>query len=112
MDRLNKLGDWLAVNGEGIFDSRPWVKASSGEDVRFTHKGDSLYVYVQTKPGATSLTIPGIAAANGTKIRVLGAVSDSEFKQQGQGVSVSLKNGAGLSGYATGLRITPVPASV
>ena len=112
MDRLNKLGDWLAVNGEGIFDTRPWVKASSGEDVRFTTKGNSLYVFVQTKPGSSSISIPGIAAASGTKVRVLGTAADSEFKQQGQELVVSTKLGSGLSGYATGLRITPAPASI
>ena len=112
MDRLDKLGAWLAVNGEGIFDSRPWVKASSGDDVRFTRKGNSLYVYVQTKPGSTSVSIPGVASANGTKVRLLGADADSEFKQQGQQLIVSTNRGAGLKGFATGLRITPLPASV
>ncbi len=111
MDRLNKLGAWLAVNGEGIFDSRPGVKASSGEDVRFTSKGNSLYAYVLPKPGSDSLTIPGMAAAKGTKIRVLGTDHDSEFRQSGKDLTVSTKRSRGLDGYATGLRITPAPVS-
>ena len=89
MDRLNKLGDWFAIHGEGIFDSRPWVKASSSPDVRFTLKENNLYAFVQMKPGAESITIPGVKAAKGTKVRVLGADHDSEFKQQGQEIVVS-----------------------
>ena len=112
MDRLHKLGAWLDVNGEGIFDSRPWVKPSSSDDVRFTRKQNSLYVYVQPRPGANSISISGVKALAGTKVRVLGANSDSEFKQQGQELIVSTMPGSGLSGYATGLRITPVPDSV
>jgi len=24
-ERLRELGDWLSVNGEAIYDSRPWL---------------------------------------------------------------------------------------
>jgi alpha-L-fucosidase len=112
MDRLDKLGAWLDVNGEGIFDSRPWVKASSSSDVRFTRKGSSVYAYVQPKAGAEAISISGVRAVSGTQIRVLGAAADSDFKQQGGELKVSTKLGAGLSGYALGVRITPVPDSV
>lgn len=111
MDRLNKLGAWLAVNGEGIFDTRPWTKASTAENVRFTRKGNSLYVFVQPNPGAASISVPGISAAPSSKIRMLGASTPSEFKQQGSVLQISVKNGP-LNGFATGMRITPVPQLV
>lgn len=111
MDRLNKLGAWLAVNGEGIFDTRPWTKASTDENVRFTKKRDSLYVFVEPKPGASSVSIPGIAAVPNTKIQVLGASGESEFKQHGSVLQISTKQGP-MNGFAVGLRITPVPQLV
>jgi alpha-L-fucosidase len=59
---LREIGRWLAVNGEAIYGSRPWVKFGEGptqvpegmftdtkrteftsQDFRFTVKGDTLY---------------------------------------------------------------------
>jgi alpha-L-fucosidase len=43
--RLAELGDWLAVNGEAIYDTRPWVRAEGrtgdGVPVRFTRNDDA-----------------------------------------------------------------------
>jgi alpha-L-fucosidase len=112
MDRLDKLGDWLAVNGEGIFDSRPWVKPSSTSEVRFTRKEKSLYAYVQSPSGAESVSIPGIRAVKGTTIRLLGAEKDSEFKQHGNVLTVTNASGFRANGSAVAARITPVPESI
>ncbi len=115
LDRLNKLGDWLAVNGEGIFDSRPWVRASpagsSAQEVRFTQKGDSLYAFFLERPQASSVSIPGIIASKSAKVRVLGAASDSPWQQQASGVSVDIAQ-APEAPYALALRITPAPRAL
>ncbi|SEW39939.1 alpha-L-fucosidase [Chitinophaga arvensicola] len=68
---LGEIGNWMTVNGEGIYGSRPWtiygekpldavtvkagnfnegkVKYTAG-DVRFTTKGNHLYAYVLDAP--------------------------------------------------------------
>tara|TARA_E500000178_G_scaffold63654_1_gene60582 strand:- start:2098 stop:3552 length:1455 start_codon:yes stop_codon:yes gene_type:complete len=59
---LEEIGAWLALNGEAVYDTRPWVVYGEGptevnqghhsekknkdaghEDIRFTMKGDQLY---------------------------------------------------------------------
>ena len=70
-DMLTKLGDWLKINGEGIYGTRPWKSFGEGptrikagghkvekqkivytnKDIRFTKKGDdTVYMFVMDKP--------------------------------------------------------------
>lgn len=66
---LKEIGKWLKINGEGIYDSKPYTiygegkKKASGtfkenlkytaQDIRFTYKTGAIYVYIlqQNKKG-------------------------------------------------------------
>ncbi|VTT86210.1 Alpha-L-fucosidase [Halorubrum sp. DM2] len=56
------LGEWLDVNGEAIFGSRPWTVAEdehADTEVRYTHRDDTLYAITFGWPGDTlQLDIP------------------------------------------------------
>ncbi|WP_111979524.1 alpha-L-fucosidase [Algibacillus agarilyticus] len=70
-DMLAKLGEWLAINGEGIYETRPWTVFGEGptrinrgghkiekqkiaytdKDIRFTKKGDNtIFAFVMAAP--------------------------------------------------------------
>jgi alpha-L-fucosidase len=59
---LSGLGEWLDVNGEAIFGSRPWTVAeddASDVEVRYTHRDGNLYAMALDWPGETlELSVP------------------------------------------------------
>src|SRR3954447_15599910 len=114
-DRLRELGRWLAVNGEGIFDTTPWVRPSASDanapQVRFTRKGDSVYAFLLEAPSSGKLIIPGVIAAENSKIRVLGGDVDARWKQNGRNLELDSPSPL-KTRYAVGIRISPEPWQV
>lgn len=79
---LQELGDWLRINGEGIYDTIPWSRFGEGEvnaqagafqdgeekaftaqDLRFTYKEGAIYAF-QMRPDGNRLTIRSLAKTN------------------------------------------------
>lgn len=82
--RLAEIGDWLAVNGEAIYDTRKWENAyqdTKQPAVYFTAKGKDLYVIV-TDWNNKPITVKGINKLK--KVSLLGS---------SQKIKHSLKNG-------------------
>jgi alpha-L-fucosidase len=110
--RLEGLGAWLRLNGEAIFGTRPWHvaegTAGDGTPLRFTRKEDALYALLLGQPADGALALPGLRAAPGTTVRLLGRDEPVAWSQVGDAVELSLPGGLPDS-PAHALAFSPVP---
>jgi alpha-L-fucosidase len=116
LDRLHKLGAWLDVNGEALFDSRPWVRASAsapdGTDIRFTSKGGALYAIFVNPITGNTLRIPSVRTeAPETTAQILGTSAPASISQNGNDLIVT-SGGPLPRPYAVTVKLHPAPKSL
>lgn len=133
---VEEIGRWMHLNGESIFGTRPWRiygegpamahatpmrdqgfnegkgKAVTGEDIRFTTKGNILYAIALGNPVDGQLLIRSLAQGSdryGEDIAQVQLVSDGRslpFSRSDKGLLISLPEMLRDS-YAYAVRIIP-----
>jgi len=117
LDILEEIAAWIAVNGEAIYETRPWkvygegpstkkqekgrfggvkdVRPYQQNDIRFTSKGNVLYAFVMDTP-AEDIKISSLGKKSATAIRkirsisLLGSDEKIKWKQQDDALVIAL----------------------
>lgn len=138
---VEEIGRWIARNGEGIYDTRPWAvfgegpvmqdspamsgpgfnegksKPFSAADIRFTAKGEQVYAFVMGWPAAGTVSIASMRSDSPhlkrrvTRVELLGAGRQLAFRQTADGLQVTLPADAPALAYANALKISFARAS-
>lgn len=112
---LLDIGRWLAINGEAIYGTRPWeisgegpskvvggafkdtaTRSFTGEDIRFTTKGETLYAIALAWPEKGRLLIKSLAAASRLakwrikSVELLGYRPSLKWTRGAEGLSIEL----------------------
>ena len=109
---LEQMARWIAVNGEGIYGTRPWRLAAEGpsrvateqqfkedpvdwtvDDFRFAAKDKTVYAFQLKWPEGGKATIRSLALGGTERVkdvRLLGHGKPLPFEQTGQGLEIDL----------------------
>ena len=92
--RLIGIGNWLKVNGESIYGTRPFThaeaKAKDDTDIRFTLKGDVLYMILLQRPKSPVLELLDLTMAQHANISLLGSNEKISWTSINNTVSITL----------------------
>ncbi len=126
---LEAMARWMAVNGEAIFSTRPWLVYGEGRargrtgafseggtgsagsrDLRFTYKRDTLYVILMGWPDNGQVTVRSLAKLPGLKgdvrgVSLLGYPGKLRWTRDQSGLTVTLPAKRPCD-YAWALKVT------
>ncbi len=128
---LLEMGTWFKANGEAIYDTHYWKtfgegptevnkghhsegnnKGFTGQDIRFTQKGNKLYAILMEWPETNAVTIHSLATNNELAkglhikaVKMLATDTNVEWKQTKEGLEVALPKEK-VGDYAFTLEIT------
>ncbi|WP_066213967.1 alpha-L-fucosidase [Flammeovirga sp. MY04] len=123
--RLKEMGQWFAINGEAIYDTRPFKiygegpqeikeghlsehknKEAVAEDIRFTTKGNNLYAIALDWPKEDHLLVKSLGKSQNIldkeikSIQLLGSDAKLNYSLEEEGLKIQLPEKVGAHAFA------------
>ena len=93
-ERLSGLGKWLEVNGEAIFETRPWKYAEGTTlesiPVRFTQKNDYLYAILMGRPVTDTITLENLNLEGISNVNLLGNKEELSWRLEESNLTIQI----------------------
>jgi len=94
-DRLLAVGQWLGVNGEAIYGTRPWAISEESNSIHFTTKDGALYVIINNAQAGSDVTVQSLpkgypSGGSIAKVELVGGSDKMDFTQEADGLHTKL----------------------
>ena len=87
-ERLEEIGDWMQVNSEGIYGTRPYSTCQDGK-ICFTKKDDCVYAFYladeDEEEMPAEMTFKGVTPASSGAVSLLGCRKTLKWEADGTG---------------------------
>jgi alpha-L-fucosidase len=93
--RLQDIGKWIAVNGEGIYNSKPMAPYST-DNIYYTQAkgGETIYAFYLSESDVVSIpnqvVLKNVAVAKGSTISLLGTMAKLKWKTEGSNTIITI----------------------
>ena len=97
ISRLREIGDWMKINGEAIYGTRPVAPYKEGR-VALTRRGATVYALYLPEAGADGgsaglperITLSSVRPREGSAIRLLGARKPLQWSHDAEGLHIEI----------------------
>jgi hexosaminidase len=88
--RLQEIGAWMKINGEGIYNSKPRRPYASGDNIFLTQSKDgaATYAFYTGVTLPAGISIDGLTVPAKSKVSLLGNKGNLKWRQEGKKLTI------------------------